>query len=182
MFEMSNWSVTWTFVFVCIKPPVKLIEPSTVKSPLMCTFSSPSFAPPGCKNISLLDAVVIVTSFVAFTLRSVNVPTLVIVVCAGLVTVAAEPVTLPSISAVTVKPVNVPTLVIAVCAALVTVAAEPVTLPTISAVTVKPVNVPTLVIAVCAGLVTVAAEPVTLPTIAAVTVKPVYDLTLVLAI
>ena len=75
-----------------------------------------------------------------------------------MVTVAADPVTLPAIGAVTVRPVKVPTDVIdgwaavvtvpAVVAevalvALVAVAALPVMLPAIGLVTVKLANVPT---------------------------------------
>jgi hypothetical protein len=66
--------------------------------------------------------------------------------CDALVTVAADPDTLPVIAFVTVKPVSVPRLVIFGCDALVTVAADPDTLPVMVLVTVNPVNVPRLVI------------------------------------
>ena len=68
-----------------------VVVPFTVKFPEIVTFA--------LDNVPSTD-------------NPVNVPTLVINGCAGSVTLAAEPVTLPSIGSVTVNPVNVPTLVI----------------------------------------------------------------------
>ena len=69
LLEISNCVVTSTLVSVRMNSPVKLIEPSTVKSPLIWTFSTPSVAPPGCNNISLFEGVVILL------LSMVNEPT-----------------------------------------------------------------------------------------------------------
>jgi hypothetical protein len=127
------------------------------------------------------------------TVRLDNVPTLVMLGCAAVVTVpavvavVADPVMLPVMVLVTVNPVNVPTDVILGCAAVVTVPAvtavvaepadpaDPVMLPVMVLVTVNPVNVPTDVMLGCAAVVTVpavvavmadaafATVPVTLP-------------------
>jgi hypothetical protein len=100
----------------------------------------------------ILTAPVLLIVTLPDTVKLDNVPTDVILGCAAVVTVAAEPDTLPVIVFVTVNPVNVPTEVMLGCDALVTVAADPDTLPVIVLVTVNPVNVPTLVIFGCAAV------------------------------
>jgi hypothetical protein len=119
--------------------------------------------------------------------REVSVPTEVIFGCAAVVTVAADPVTLPAIAAVTVNVANVPTDVMFGCAAVVTVPATPavatfkfatcvVEVTTNGAVplakvdvicpeVLKDVSVPTLVMFGCAAVVTVPAV-VALPAVA----------------
>jgi hypothetical protein len=100
----------------------------------------------------ILTAPVLLIVTLPDTVKLDNVPTEVILGCAAVVTVAADPDMLPVIVFVTVSPVNVPTDVMLGCAAVVTVpavAADPDTLPVMVFVTVNPDNVPTEVILGC---------------------------------